>query len=157
MGEGDVWGDLRAVGREAGSLLRLLGNPTHPPPLPVREGAMPTPRPPVGGSEESEREDQFSGHQDRCPAGRSREEQIMATVRVEQRNAHLAGNVRLESVKTREEVAAPCARPAHRAPPNCAPVLREGDLWGDLNTVGRDAGSPLRLLETRPPLPNPFP
>ena len=27
-------------------------NPTHPQPLPVREGVMPTPRPPVGGSEE---------------------------------------------------------------------------------------------------------
>ncbi len=50
--EGDLWGDLQAVGRETGSLLRLLKNPTHPPPLPVREGAMPTPRPPVGGSEE---------------------------------------------------------------------------------------------------------
>jgi hypothetical protein len=27
-------------------------HPTHPQPLPVREGVMPTPRPPVGGSEE---------------------------------------------------------------------------------------------------------
>ncbi len=50
-----------------------------------------------------------------------------------------------------------CARPPHRAPPSCAPVLREGDLWGDLNTVGREAGSPFRLLKTRPPYPNPFP
>ena len=53
---------------------------------------------------------------------------------------------RLRCAATREEVAAPCARPTHRAPPSCAPVLREGDLWGDLNTVGREAGSPLRLL-----------
>lgn len=30
---------------------------------------MPTPRPPVGGSKESEREDQFSGHRIRRPAG----------------------------------------------------------------------------------------
>ena len=61
------------------------------------------------------------------------------------------------ALRLAKRVAAPCARPAHRAPPSCAPVLREGDLWGDLNTVGREAGSPLRLLETRPPFPNPFP
>jgi len=41
------------VGREAGALLRLLLKTTHPQPLPVKEGALPTPRPPVGGSEES--------------------------------------------------------------------------------------------------------
>lgn len=34
-------------------------NPTYLQPLPVREEAVPTPRPPVGGSEESEQEDQF--------------------------------------------------------------------------------------------------
>ncbi len=32
-----MWGDLQAVGRETGSLLRLLRNTTHPQPLPVRE------------------------------------------------------------------------------------------------------------------------
>jgi hypothetical protein len=61
------------------------------------------------------------------------------------------------ALRLAKKVAAPCARPTHRAPRSCGPVLREGDLWGDLNTVGREAGSPLRLLETRPPFPNPFP
>src|SRR5450755_3896089 len=39
----------------------------------------------------------------------------------------------------------PCARSAHRAPPGCAPVWCEGDLLGDLNTVGRVTGALLRL------------
>jgi hypothetical protein len=66
MDEGDLWGDLMAVGRETGSLPRLLLNPTHPPPLPVREGAVPTPRPPVGGSEESQAEGSVFSSQDGC-------------------------------------------------------------------------------------------
>lgn len=63
---------------------------------------MPTPRPPVGGSEESEREDQFSGNPDRDPAGCSRSEIVMANVQVIQRHAHLAGAVKLEFVNGRE-------------------------------------------------------
>ena len=63
---------------------------------------MPTPRPPVGGSEESEREDQFSGNPDRDPAGCSRLEFTMANVSVIQRHAHLAGAVKLEFVNGRE-------------------------------------------------------
>lgn len=63
---------------------------------------MPTPRPPVGGSEESEREDQFSGNPDRDPADCSRLESVMANVQVIQRHAHLAGAVKLEFVNGRE-------------------------------------------------------
>ena len=74
MGEGDLWGDLQAVGRETGSLLRLLKNPTHPQPLPVREGAVPTPRPPVGGSEEVRAEGSVFSSPRRDAAGPSDEE-----------------------------------------------------------------------------------
>ena len=49
-----------------------------------------------------------------------------------------------------------CARSSHRAPPSRAPVKGEGDLWGDLQAVGRGTGSLLRLRRT-PPIPNPFP
>jgi hypothetical protein len=42
-GEGDLWGDLSAVGQVTGSLLRLRGFP-HPPPLPQGRGlARPPP------------------------------------------------------------------------------------------------------------------
>src|SRR5512139_4336177 len=79
--EGDLWGDLQAVGRETGSLLRLLRDTTHPQPLPVREGAMPTPRPPVGGSKGVRaRGSVFREHPDRGPAGCSRLEIVMANV-----------------------------------------------------------------------------
>jgi hypothetical protein len=47
-------------------------------------------------------------------------------------------------------------RSSHRAPPICAPIHGEGDLWWDLLAVGRVTGSLLRLLRT-PPIPNPFP
>ena len=40
--------------------------------------------------------------------------------------------------------------------PHGAPVKSEGDLWGDLQAVGRETGSLLRLRGT-PPIPNPFP
>ena len=51
-----------------------------------------------------------------------------------------------------------CARSVHRAPPSCAPVSYEGDLWGDLNTVGRVTGALLRLLEEKKTtLPQPLP
>lgn len=52
LGEGDLWGDLHAVGQRCWRTAVAAGHPTHPPPLPVRAGAVPTPRPPVGGSEE---------------------------------------------------------------------------------------------------------
>jgi hypothetical protein len=42
-------------------------------------------------------------------------------------------------------------RSPHAPPSNC-----EGDLWGDLQGVGRETGSLLRLLMT-PPIPHPFP
>ena len=45
---------------------------------------------------------------------------------------------------------------SHRAPPTAPPSNCEGDLWGDLQAVGRETGSLLRLLMT-PPIPNPFP
>ena len=49
-----MWGDqFKAVGRVTGALLSAAWKTTHPPPLPVREGAVPTLRPPVGGNEES--------------------------------------------------------------------------------------------------------
>jgi len=47
-------------------------------------------------------------------------------------------------------------RSSHRAPPTAPPSTGEGDLWGDLQAVGRETGSLLRLLMT-PPIPNPFP
>ena len=50
----------------------------------------------------------------------------------------------------------PVRQSSHRAPPSCAPVKSEGDLWGDLQAVGRETGSLLRLLKI-PPIPNPFP
>ena len=56
LDEGDLWGDLSAVGQETGAPRRLQDTPPIPRPLPVRAGAMPTPRPPVGGSEESQAE-----------------------------------------------------------------------------------------------------
>src|SRR5690349_15775689 len=52
---------------------------------------------------------------------------------------------------------AACARASHRNPPHQPPSPCEGDWWGDLQAVGREAGSPLRLLKTTPPIPNPFP
>jgi single stranded DNA-binding protein len=61
----------------------------------------PTPRPPQGGSEESKQKDQFSAARTDA-AGSSDEEFIMAFVRVEQRNAHLAGGVRLHTVEGRD-------------------------------------------------------
>jgi single-strand DNA-binding protein len=64
---------------------------------------MPTPRPPVGGSEVSPSERiSFQGNPVRGPAGRSRKEHTMASVRIEQRAAHLAGPVRLDTVYGRE-------------------------------------------------------
>jgi single-strand DNA-binding protein len=64
---------------------------------------MPTPRPPVGGCEEGPSERiSFEGRRFDARAGASRLEQIMAFVRIEQRNAHLAGAVRLTTVEGRE-------------------------------------------------------
>ena len=102
--EGDLWGDLNTVGRATGSpLLLLVKNPTQPQPLPVMEGALPTPRPPVGGGEVSPSERiSFQGHQDGVPADLSTWRFTMAFVRVEQRNAHLASNIRLDYVNGRE-------------------------------------------------------
>lgn len=48
---GGLVGGLQAVGRVTGSLLRLRVQTSIPNPFPL-EGAVPTPRPPVGGSEE---------------------------------------------------------------------------------------------------------
>jgi len=42
-------------------------------------------------------------------------------------------------------------------PPSCAPVRCEGDLWGDLDTVGRVTGALLRLLEEKTDHPTPTP
>ena len=92
--EGDLWGDLQAVGRETGSLLRLLKNPTHPQPLPLREGAMPTPRPPVGGSKGVRARGSVSGEPGPVLADCSRFESFMANAHVIQRQAHLAGAVK---------------------------------------------------------------
>ena len=85
-------GSREAVGRVTGALLRAAGKTTHPPPLPLREGAVPTLRPPVGGNEKvqaeggSEEQDRASG----WPPSLQLKEHIMAFVRVEQRNARLA-------------------------------------------------------------------
>jgi hypothetical protein len=61
-----LWGDLNTVGREAGSPLRLLENKTTlPQPLPLKEGALPTPAA-RGRSEESKQKvdllEQCTGH-----------------------------------------------------------------------------------------------
>ena len=89
-----MWGDLQCGGPgnrlTASLLLNSLNSHPHPPPAPR------------AGARESEREDQFSGARTWSPAGRSREEIIMANVRVIQRNAHLAGDVRLEYVNGRD-------------------------------------------------------
>ena len=64
---------------------------------------MPTPRPPVGGSEVSPSERiGFQGNPDRGPAEPLSQELTMAQVQIIQRNAHLAGAVRLEQVKGSE-------------------------------------------------------
>jgi len=63
---------------------------------------MPTPRPPVGGSEESKREDQLRGTQDGFRLVSLDWRFIMAFVRVEQRNARLASVVRIDRVKGRD-------------------------------------------------------
>jgi len=100
-----MWGDLQAVGRETGSLLRLLKNTTHPPLLPVREVRscqyQPTPACPWAGARKSEQKDQFPAAQDGMRPIFPMRSFIMAFVRVEQRNAHLAGAVRLNSVEGR--------------------------------------------------------
>src|SRR5215208_3019235 len=51
--EGDLWGDQRRGGPVNRRTASAASKTTHPQPLPLREGALPTPRPPVGGSEES--------------------------------------------------------------------------------------------------------
>jgi hypothetical protein len=60
--------------------------------------------------------------------------------------------------------AAPSEHGAARAPgqptalpPAAPPSCGEGDLWGDLQAVGRETGSLLRLLKRTPPIPHPFP
>ena len=63
---------------------------------------MPTPRPPVGGSEEVRAEGSVSRNTKTVSGWSFCKEHIMAFVRVEQRNAHLAGSVRLEFVNGRE-------------------------------------------------------
>jgi len=50
----------------------------------------------------------------------------------------------------------PCASRPTALPPAAPPSVNEGDLWGDLQAVGRGTGSLLRLLRT-PPIPHPFP
>lgn len=50
----------------------------------------------------------------------------------------------------------PCASRPTALPPAAPPSNCEGDLWGDLQAVGRETGSLLRLRGT-PPIPNPFP
>ena len=52
-----MWGIKEwRLGREIGALLRCCWKTTHPPPLPLREGALPTLRPPVGGNEKVQAE-----------------------------------------------------------------------------------------------------
>ena len=91
---GTCGGIKRGGGPGTGALLRLRGKTTHPPPLPVREGAVPTLRPPVGGNEKVQAE----GGSGRALHGAglppSAKEHLMAYVRVEQRNARLAAGVR---------------------------------------------------------------
>jgi single-strand DNA-binding protein len=101
-----VGGSIQAVGRETGALLRLREDKTtHPPPLPVREGAVPTLRPPVGGNEESkqkvDRKSNARGRAHRLLFNHSKEH-TMAFVRVEQRNARLAAGVRLDVVHSKD-------------------------------------------------------
>ena len=53
-----------------------------------------------------------------------------------------------------------CASRPTALPPAAPPSTCEGDLWGDLQAVGRETGSLLRLREYQkrtPPIPNPFP
>jgi single-strand DNA-binding protein len=63
---------------------------------------VPTPRPPVGGSEESK---QKVDQEEQCKGQGSRlltKEHLMAYVRVEQRNARLAAGVRLDTVQGKD-------------------------------------------------------
>ena len=63
---------------------------------------MPTPRPPVGGSEESK---QKVDQEEQCKGQGSRllsKEHLMAYVRVEQRNARLVAGVRLDTVQGKD-------------------------------------------------------
>jgi len=103
--EGDLWGDQRRGGPGNRRTASAASKTTHPQPLPVREGALPTPRPPVGGSEESKQKVDQVQARTQGPGGSAfceAEEPIMAFVRVEQRNAHLAGPVRLDYVTGRD-------------------------------------------------------
>ena len=97
----------------------------------------------------------------------------MAFVRVEQRNAHLAGSVKLEFVNGREGKVAKGTLTAISNTRRGSGEGREDEAtaiqwtlwgkqaenaaeWGDLQAVGRETGSLLRLLRN-PPIPNPFP
>ena len=83
-----------------GRTVFCCGKTTHPPPLPLNEGAMPTLRPPVAGNEESQAE---GGSGRAIPAlTPSLEELSMAFVRVEQRNARLAAGVRIDTVQGKD-------------------------------------------------------
>ena len=66
---GLVGGSIQAVGRVTGALLSAAGKTTHPPPLPLREGAVPTLRPPVGGNEEVQAEGGSLSSQDTVSGG----------------------------------------------------------------------------------------
>ena len=57
-GEGDLWGDLSAVGQVTGSLLGLRRIPPSPTPSPGK-GPCPPPARPWAGARESEQEDQL--------------------------------------------------------------------------------------------------
>ena len=63
---------------------------------------MPTPRPPVGGSEEVRADGSVSRNTKAVSGWSFFQEHIMANVQVIQRNAHLAGSVKLEFVNGRE-------------------------------------------------------
>ena len=102
--EGDLWGDPNAaVGRVTGATVSAaVPRPPIPPPLPLKEGAVPTLRPPVGGNEKVRAEGGSERKTGRRALPPSLEEHIMAFVRVEQRNAHLASAVKLGMVNTKE-------------------------------------------------------
>ena len=111
----------------------------HPSPTPSREGrGLPTPRPPVGGSEESKQKGISSSqeHRVRVAPPSEAEEHIMAFVRVEQRNAHLAGAVRLDYVNGRDgkvakgTVTAISNTPAERRGREEEATAIQWTLWG---------------------------
>ena len=85
------------------------------------------------------RSDRHPGHPPR-PMPRAAEPGCMkCSQRLDRRCSGCCGRLRCAAPPARGGSA--CARASHRAPPTAPPSTGEGDLWGDLQAVGRGTGS----------------